>query len=105
MRGTGCSGGTFDYFEPIEWQDGYDAIEFLATGKRPDGAPLTNGDIAMVGKSYPGITQVFVAPRSRRTYARSCPGRSSPTPTATSATPAASRTSSSSRAGVSARSR
>jgi putative CocE/NonD family hydrolase len=62
VRGTGCSGGKFDYFEPVEWQDGYDAIEFLATAQRPDGLPLTNGDIAMVGKSYPGITPVFVAP-------------------------------------------
>jgi hypothetical protein len=62
VRGTGCSGGKFDYFEPVEWQDGYDAIEFLATARRPDGVRLTNGDIAMVGKSYPGITPVFVAP-------------------------------------------
>src|SRR3954454_6589336 len=62
VRGTGCSGGKFDYFEPVEWQDGYDAIEFLATASRPDGAPLTNGKIAMVGKAYPGMTPVFVAP-------------------------------------------
>jgi putative CocE/NonD family hydrolase len=56
VRGTGCSGGKFDYFEPVEWQDGYDAIEFLAA------QDWSNGDVAMVGKSYPGITPVFVAP-------------------------------------------
>jgi putative CocE/NonD family hydrolase len=57
VRGTGCSGGKFDYFEPVEWQDGYDAIEFLS-------AQSWNGGlgVAMVGKSYPGITPVFVAP-------------------------------------------
>ncbi|GAC1416787.1 MAG: hypothetical protein NVSMB57_12070 [Actinomycetota bacterium] len=34
IRGPGYSGGTFDYFEPVEWQDGYDAIEFLADAQR-----------------------------------------------------------------------
>ena len=57
IRGTGCSGGAFDYFEPTEWKDGYDAVEFLA--KRS----WSNGDVAMVGKSYPGITPLFVAPQ------------------------------------------
>lgn len=64
VRGTGCSGGKFDYFERIQWQDGYDAIEFLAA-QRPDNpdAPyhFSNGDVAMVGKSYPGITPLYVA--------------------------------------------
>jgi putative CocE/NonD family hydrolase len=57
IRGTGCSGGAFDYFEPKEWKDGYDAVEFLA--KRS----WSSGDVAMVGKSYPGITPLFVAPQ------------------------------------------
>lgn len=57
IRGTGCSGGAFDYFEPVEWKDGYDAVEFLA--KRS----WSSGDVAMVGKSYPGITPLFVAPQ------------------------------------------
>ncbi|MGZ6792448.1 MAG: CocE/NonD family hydrolase, partial [Mycobacteriales bacterium] len=56
IRGTGCSGGTFDYFEPKEWKDGYDAVEFLAARS------WSSGDVAMVGKSYPGITQLYVAP-------------------------------------------
>jgi predicted acyl esterase len=55
IRGTACSGGRFDYFEPTEWQDGADAVEFLAKG------PWSNGDLAFVGKSYPGITPMYVA--------------------------------------------
>jgi len=55
IRGTGCSGGSFDYFEPTEWKDGYDAVEFLAR------QPWSNGNIGMVGKSYPGITPLYVA--------------------------------------------
>jgi len=55
IRGTGCSGGDFDYFEPRQAQDGREAIEWLAKQE------WSSGRIAMVGKSYPGITQLFVA--------------------------------------------
>ncbi|HYI45192.1 MAG TPA: CocE/NonD family hydrolase [Actinomycetota bacterium] len=55
IRGTGCSGGDFDYFEPRQAEDGREAIEWLHN------QPWSNGRIAMVGKSYPGITQLFVA--------------------------------------------
>ena len=27
MRGTGCSGGAFDFFEPLQSLDGYDIVE------------------------------------------------------------------------------
>src|SRR5260370_13332791 len=30
MRGTGCSGGAFDFFEPLQNLDGYDVIETVA---------------------------------------------------------------------------
>ncbi len=30
MRGTGCSGGAFDFFEPAQGLDGYDVIETVA---------------------------------------------------------------------------
>jgi dipeptidyl aminopeptidase/acylaminoacyl peptidase len=33
MRGTGCSGGAFDFFEPLQGLDGYDVIETVA--RRP----------------------------------------------------------------------
>lgn len=55
IRGTHGSGGTFDYFEPLEARDGADAIEWLA------GRPWSNGRLAMAGKSWPGISQLYVA--------------------------------------------
>ena len=58
IRGTGCSGGTFDFFAPIQADDGAYVIDnFIPT------RPWSNGDVAMIGKSYPGITQLFVAER------------------------------------------
>ncbi len=54
VRGTGCSGGSFDAFEPIQSLDGYDVIETLATQDWVDG-------IGMWGVSYPGIMQLHVA--------------------------------------------
>ena len=55
LRGSGCSGGTWDFFQPAEALDGYDVIEWIAQ------QPWSDGKVAMVGKSYPGITQLFVA--------------------------------------------
>jgi len=55
MRGTGCSGGSFLFFEPAQWTDGYDAIETVAA------QPWSTGQVGMVGISYPGISQLFVA--------------------------------------------
>ena len=56
MRGTGCSGGTFQYFETTQLTDGYDAIEVIAA------QPWVKGHkVGMVGISYPGISQLFVA--------------------------------------------
>ncbi len=56
MRGTGCSGGAFDYFEPLQGLDGYDVIETVAR------QPWTlNHKVGMMGISYGGISQLFVA--------------------------------------------
>jgi uncharacterized protein len=56
MRGTGCSGGAFDYFEPLQSLDGYDAIETIAR------QPWVLGHrVGMLGISYGGISQLFVA--------------------------------------------
>jgi len=54
MRGTGCSGGAYDFFEPLQLLDGYDIIETVAT---QDWAYK----VGMVGISFPGISQLFVA--------------------------------------------
>jgi predicted acyl esterase len=56
MRGTGCSGGSYDFFEPLQLLDGYDVIETVAAQDWVQG-----GKVGMVGLSYPGISQVFVA--------------------------------------------
>ena len=56
MRGTGCSGGSFQYFEPMQWTDGYDAVEAIAAQSWVKGHK-----VGMVGISYPGISQLFVA--------------------------------------------
>jgi uncharacterized protein len=55
MRGTGCSGGAYDYFEPLQSLDGYDVIEIVSRQ-----GWVKHGQVGMVGLSYPGITQLFV---------------------------------------------
>ena len=56
MRGTGCSGGAFDYFETLQSLDGYDVVETVAR------QPWVQGDkVGMLGISYGGISQLFVA--------------------------------------------
>lgn len=54
MRGTGCSGGAFDLMERLTWLDGYDVVETLH-------AQPWVGRIALVDKSWPGLSQLFVA--------------------------------------------
>lgn len=56
MRGTGCSGGAYDYFEPLQGLDGYDIIEAVAA------QPWVKGhEVAMTGLSFPGLSQLWVA--------------------------------------------
>ncbi len=56
MRGTGCSGGAFDFFEPLQGLDGYDVIETIA--RQPW---VANHQVGMMGISYGGISQLFTA--------------------------------------------
>jgi predicted acyl esterase len=56
MRGTGCSGGAFDFFEPLQGLDGYDVIETIA--RQPW---VKNHKVGMMGISYGGISQLFTA--------------------------------------------
>jgi uncharacterized protein len=56
MRGTGCSGGAFDYFETLENLDAYDVIETIA--KQPW---VAHQKVGMLGISYGGISQLFAA--------------------------------------------
>jgi uncharacterized protein len=56
MRGTGCSGGAFDFFETLQNLDGYDVIETIAH------QPWVLGHkVGMMGISYGAISQLFTA--------------------------------------------
>jgi predicted acyl esterase len=56
MRGTGCSGGAFDFFEPLQNLDGYDVVETVA--HQPW---VLNHKVGMMGISYGAISQLFTA--------------------------------------------
>src|SRR4051812_43139084 len=56
MRGTGCSGGAFDFFEPLQSLDGYDIVETIA--RQPW---VRDHKVGMMGISYGGISQLFTA--------------------------------------------
>ncbi len=56
VRGTGCSGGSFRYFEYAQSTDGYDVVEAVAAQPW-----VQDNEVGMVGISYPGISQLFVA--------------------------------------------
>jgi hypothetical protein len=56
MRGTGCSGGAYDFFEPLQNLDGYDVIETIAH------QPWVLGHkVGMMGISCGAISQLFTA--------------------------------------------
>ena len=55
MRGTGCSGGAFNFFEPLQNLDGYDVIETIA--HQPW---VLDHKVGMMGISYGAISQLFV---------------------------------------------
>ena len=56
MRGTGCSGGAFDYFEPQQNLDAYDVIQTIA--HQPW---VLDHKVGMIGVSYGAISQLFAA--------------------------------------------
>jgi predicted acyl esterase len=56
MRGTGCSGGAYDFFEPLQNLDGYDVVETIA--HQPW---VLDHKVGMMGISYGAISQLFTA--------------------------------------------
>ncbi|HEV2858501.1 MAG TPA: CocE/NonD family hydrolase [Solirubrobacterales bacterium] len=56
MRGTGCSGGAYDFFEPLQNLDGYDIVETIANQPW-----VLHKQVGMMGISYGGISQLFTA--------------------------------------------
>ncbi|MGH7785215.1 MAG: CocE/NonD family hydrolase [Candidatus Binatia bacterium] len=56
IRGTGCSGGAFQFFETLQSTDGYDAVEIIAAQPW-----VKNNKVGLVGLSYPAIAELFVS--------------------------------------------
>lgn len=56
MRGTGCSGGAYDFFERLQSLDAYDVIETIA--HQPW---VLDHKVGMMGISYGAISQLFAA--------------------------------------------
>src|SRR3954453_12988214 len=55
VRGTGCSGGTFDLFSWRTALDGRNVIEWMAR------QPWSNAQVGLLGHSYSGITGFMIA--------------------------------------------
>jgi predicted acyl esterase len=56
IRGTGCSGGAFNYFEPLQNLDAYDVIQTIGHQSW-----VLHHKVGMFGVSYGGISQLFAA--------------------------------------------
>lgn len=56
MRGTGCSGGSFDFFDTLQRLDAYDLVETIAAQDW-----VLHNKVGLTGISYPGYSQFFVA--------------------------------------------
>jgi predicted acyl esterase len=56
MRGSGCSGGAFDLFGLPTTYDGYDAVQIAASQPW-----VAHHKVGLVGISFSGISQLFVA--------------------------------------------
>mgnify|MGYP001947220138 CR=1 FL=1 len=56
LRGTGCSEGDFDLFETQWIDDARQVLDWTVA------QPWSNGDVAMVGLSFPAMTQMMVGP-------------------------------------------
>lgn len=56
IRGTGCSGGTFDLFSPQSSADGAYIIDHWIPAQ-----PWSNGHVGITGHSYSGLTGFLVA--------------------------------------------
>ena len=56
MRGTGCSGGAFDFFDTLQKLDAYDIVETVAAQDW-----VMHHKVGTTGISYPGYSQFFIA--------------------------------------------
>lgn len=76
VRGTGCSGGSWDFMSKQEAEDGKDVIDWIA-GRDTDAQaqPWSNGKVAMIGESYSGFQQLPVAALKPRGLVAITPGQ------------------------------
>jgi predicted acyl esterase len=56
VRGSGCSGGSFQLWEHAQADDGYDAVEAIAAQPW-----VLNHEVGMVGISYPATAMLYAA--------------------------------------------
>jgi uncharacterized protein len=56
MRGSGCSGGAYNFFETLQNLDGYDVIQTIANQPW-----VLDHKVGMMGISYGAISQLFTA--------------------------------------------
>lgn len=56
VRGTGCSGGAFNLFDRRHAEDGFEIV----TNHLPN-LPGSNGEVGIIGHSYPGLTGFLIA--------------------------------------------
>jgi putative CocE/NonD family hydrolase len=56
IRGTGCSGGVFNLFDRRHAEDGHEIIT-----RHLPALPGSNGNVGIIGHSYPGLTGWMVA--------------------------------------------
>ena len=68
MRGTGSSGGVLEFFSDAWGTDGAYAVEWAAR------QPWSSGAVGMYDWSWPGISQLFVAPHRPRGLTAIAPG-------------------------------
>ena len=68
MRGTGCSGGAYDYFETLQLLDGYDVIETVAAQSWVR-APQGRHDRPLVPRHHAALRRVDAAAEPGRDHA------------------------------------
>lgn len=56
VRGTGCSGGAYDFFDTLQKLDAYDVIETVAAQPW-----VLHHKVGTTGISFPGFSQIFIA--------------------------------------------
>ena len=68
VRGTACSSGTWDLFQPVHGEDGARAVEWAAQ------QPWSSGKVGMFSYSFAGIMQLFTAGNRPEGLAAIAPG-------------------------------